>query len=197
MAWVAHHWGKFNLKNARITLDIQGQENLAHTPAIFVINHQSMLDVFIMSSLLPPKTFPIAKKSFGYIPILGWFLKIIGTVLIDRHNPTKALEGMKQAQKIIESGLSIVIAPEGTRTPTGELQSLKKGAFYLAIQTRLPLIPITIVGAYALLPKSSWIPKRGTVKVYIDPPISTKSWAIETISSHSEAIRTIFLNHLR
>ncbi|MBI2646839.1 MAG: 1-acyl-sn-glycerol-3-phosphate acyltransferase, partial [Deltaproteobacteria bacterium] len=162
--WVAHHWGHFNLKHSQITLELHGQKNLARTPAIFVINHQSMLDIFIISALLPPKTLPIAKKSFGTIPILGWFLRATGTILIDRYNPSKALEGMKQAKGSIEQqGLSIVMAPEGTRTKTGKLQPLKKGAFYLAIQTGLPIIPITIVGAYDLFPISSWIPKRGAV----------------------------------
>ncbi|MBI3018383.1 MAG: 1-acyl-sn-glycerol-3-phosphate acyltransferase [Deltaproteobacteria bacterium] len=196
--WVAHKWGRFNLKHAKITLELHGQENLTRTPAIFVINHQSMLDIFIMSSLLPDKTLPIAKKSFSYIPILGWFLRAAGVVLIDRHHPSKALEGMKQARdSIIEQGLSIVMAPEGTRTKTGELQPLKKGAFYLAIQTKLPMIPITIVGAYSLFPKSSWIPKEGAVKVYIHLPISTQQWSIETIPDHIEQVRTIFLNHLK
>lgn len=197
MSWTAHHWGKFNLRHAQITLDIHGQENLARTPAIFVINHQSMLDVFIMSSILPEKTLPIAKKSFITIPILGWFLKTMGVVFIDRYHPSKALEGMKQARESIEQGLSIVMAPEGTRTKTGELQPLKKGAFYLAIQTQLPLIPITIVGAYDLFPKSSWTPHPGTVKVYIDPPLSTEHWSIETIPTHMEELRDIFLSHLR
>ncbi len=195
--WTAHSWGRFNLKHSQITLDIHGQENLARTPAIFVINHQSMIDLFTMSALLPENALPIAKKSFGHIPILGWFLRAAGVVLIDRYNPAKALEGMKQAKNSIDKGLSIVMAPEGTRTKTGELQPLKKGAFYLAIQTKLPMIPITIVGAYDLLPKSSWLPKSGTVTVYVDPPLTTTHWTIETISTHIELVRTIFLNHLR
>ena len=198
VSWVAHGWGKFNLKHSQITLNIHGQENLTRTPAIFVINHQSMTDIFIISALLPDKTLPIAKKSFGTIPILGWFLRATGVVLIDRYNPSKALEGMKQAKDIIiKQGLSIVMAPEGTRTKTGELQPLKKGAFYLAIQTKLPMIPITIVGAYDLFPKSSWIPKSGCVTVHIDPPLDTRHWSIETIPTHMEELRTIFLNHLR
>ena len=197
MAWVAHSWGRFNLKHAGVTLEVHNRNYLTHTPALFVVNHQSMLDVFIMSSLLPYKTLPIAKKSFGHIPILGWFLKAIGAVLIDRYNPQKALEGMKYAREIIERGFSIVIAPEGTRTKTGELQPLKKGAFYLAIQTKLPMILVTIVGAYSLFPKSSWIPKKGPVAVFIDPPLPTEQWTIETIPQHMEDVRSVFLSHLR
>jgi len=195
--WVAHGWGRFNLNHAHITLELHGQDHLSKTPAIFVINHQSMLDLFIMSALLPDHTLPIAKKSFIYIPILGWFLKAVGVVLIDRHNPLKALEGMKQAREMIEQGISIVIAPEGTRTQTGELGPLKKGAFYLAMQTKLPMIPIIIAGAYDLFPKSSWIPRPGTVTVTITPPLSTHAWTPETLSQHITQVRSFFLSHLK
>ncbi len=196
MQWAIPKWGKFNLKSAGIDFEISGRENLEKRPAIFVINHQSMLDLFIMCYLRPPKTLGVAKKSLIYIPVIGLFMKAVGVVFLDRHDRMKALEGMRATKRLIDQGYSIVMAPEGTRTLTGELQPLKKGAFYLALQTGLPIIPITIVNAYQLFPRQSWIPKPGIVKVYIDPPIATKELTEATIPAMIERVHSVFLSHL-
>lgn len=196
MQWAVPKWGKFNLKSAGIDLEISGRENLEKRPAIFVINHQSMLDLFITCYLRPPKTLGVAKKSLIYMPIIGLFMKAVGVVFLDRYDRMKALEGMRATKKLIDQGYSIAMAPEGTRTLTGELQPLKKGAFYLALQTGLPLIPITIVNAYQLFPRQAWLPKPGVVKVYIDPPIATKGLTEATIPTMIERVRSVFLSHL-
>lgn len=197
ITWAARGWGKFNLRNAGVTLDIHGTEHLNTSPALFVLNHQSLLDMFIMCSLLPENVRPIAKRSFLYIPVLGLFMKLVGVVLLERHDPQRAMVGMREAKKLIDKGFSLVIAPEGTRTQTGELQPLKKGAFHLAIQTRIPMVPITIVNAYQLFPRSLWLPQSGTVQVFIDAPISTEHWSTDTLSHHIETVRFIFLGHLQ
>lgn len=194
--WAAHGWGNFTLKQAGIRVEVDSKEHLQKTPAIFVLNHQSMLDLFILCALLPLKTLPVAKKSFKYIPILGCFMKSAGVVFLDRYHPQKAMVGMKKVQKLALEGYSLIMAPEGTRTRTGELQPLKKGAFYLALQTGLPLVPITIVGAFNLFPKSRWTPQSGTVKVFINPPISTLEWTGEDLPKEIEKVRNIFLSHL-
>lgn len=195
MQWAIPKWGEFNLKSAGVDLEIFGRENLEKRPAIFVLNHQSMLDLFISCYLRPPNTLGIAKKSFVYMPIIGLFMKAIGVVFLDRHDRMKALEGMRATKRLIEKGYSIAMAPEGTRTPTGELQPLKKGAFYLALQTGLPLIPITIINAYQLFPRHNWLPKPGIVKVYIDPPIATHGMTEHSILEMIERVRSVFLSH--
>jgi len=195
MQWAIPRWGEFSLKLAGVDLEIFGREHLEKRPAIFVFNHQSMLDLFIACYLRPPHTLGVAKKSFAYMPIIGLFMKAIGVVFLDRHDRMKALEGMRATKRLIEKGYSISIAPEGTRTQTGELQPLKKGAFYLALQTGLPLIPITIINAYQLFPRHAWLPKPGIVKVYIDPPIDTKGMTEDSMPEMIEHTRSVFLSH--
>lgn len=193
---ISKTWGFFILKCAHINLDIHGKMPTHNLPAIFITNHQSMLDLFISCVVSPIKTTAIAKKSFKYYPVLGWFMKAAHVIFIDRHHHQRAVESMKVAKAIVESGYSIMIAPEGTRTRTGELQPLKKGAFYLALQTGLPIIPITIVNAYQLFPRHAWMPKPGTIQVYIDEPIFTKTWTETSLPEHIENIRHVFLKHL-
>jgi len=195
--WAAHGWGTFNLKQAGITLEVVGKENLDKRPAILVVNHQSMLDLFIMCALRPPKTLPVSKKSMRYIPLLGLFMKSAGVIFIDRYNPKKAMAAMKETYEVVQKkGYSILMAPEGTRTKTGELSPLKKGAFYLALQTKLPMIPITLVNAFQLFPKSAWSPKPGSIQVFIDSPILTETWTEENLSFQIDNVRRIFLTHL-
>ncbi len=196
ITWASHGWGTFNLKNAGVTLDVHGQENLNTYPAIFVLNHQSLLDMFIVCSLSPGRIRPIAKRSFLYIPVLGAFMKLVGVVLLERYDPQKAMVGMREAKKLLDNKFSLVIAPEGTRSKSGELQPLKKGAFHLALQTKIPMVPITIVNAFNLLPKKNWLPKSGIVHVFVETPVSTKDWSPDHLSEHVETVRTIFLSHL-
>lgn len=194
--WAAKNWGTLVLKGAGIRLHVSGGEYLKKTPAIFVSNHQSMLDFFIMCQMRPSKTTAVAKKSLFRIPILGWFMKIANIIFIDRFHKERAAEAMEQARHIVEKGYSILIAPEGTRTRTGELQPLKKGAFHLALQTHLSMIPITIVNAYDLFPRHAFFPRPGTIDIFIDPPIETTSWTEQTLPQAIDQVRTIFLSHL-
>lgn len=196
IAWVASHWGKFNLKQAGIQLDIVGLENTHTRPAIFIYNHQSILDIFILSTLISHKTLPMAKKSFLYFPFLGWFMKTVGAVFVERHDPQKAMLSLKQAQKVIREGYSFVMAPEGTRTRTGELLPFKRGAFQLALQMKLPIIPIIFSNAYSLFPKDAWSPHAGIVKVKILPPIDAAHWSMNILPEKIEEIRNVYLTYL-
>lgn len=195
--WVSNTWGSSVLEHLNIKVNVFGHKHLGKSPAILVTNHQSLLDFFVMCKLAPFKTTAIAKKSLLYLPLIGLFMKIAGVVFIDRSHQGRALEAMDTARQIIKKGYTVLIAPEGTRTHTGELQPLKKGAFYLALQTHLPMIPITIVNAYELFPRHAWFPKPGAIDVFIDSPIDTSSWTEETLPQVINRISHIFLSHLK
>ncbi|MBI4040623.1 MAG: 1-acyl-sn-glycerol-3-phosphate acyltransferase [Deltaproteobacteria bacterium] len=192
MQGVGQAWGTFGLQNAGIKLNIQAQENLNKGPAIFIFNHTSTLDIFIMSALVPYKTLPVAKKSLGYIPILGQFAKAIGVILIDRRNPEKAMRSMQYAKQLADNGFSIALSPEGTRSRTGELLPFKKGAFHLALQTRLPIIPIFIENAHHLQPLQSWLPKPGILNIIVGEPISTADWTLEMLDEKRHEMEALF-----
>ena len=104
---------------------------------------------------------------------------------------------MKEARVAAEKGYSFLIAPEGTRTHDGKLQAFKKGAFYLALQTKIPIIPV-VVGkeAFTLFPRRQWVPQPGTISVTILPPISTDHWTENTIHEQIDSIRQIYSDQL-
>ncbi len=195
----ARIWGAAILKYSGIELEVIGdREILSREPASVVINHPSLLDFFVWCILAPPNTPALAKKSLRYLPIIGWFMKKAGIIFIDRFHRERAMKSMEEAKTLIlENKRSLLIAAEGTRTYTGELQPLKKGAFYLALQTKLPMIPVTIVGAYALFPRHVWYPKPGKILVYIDPPMDTHTWTEKSLPQAMDEVTHIFQSHLK
>lgn len=137
-------FGPMALKLVGIKLKIEGQSFLdANTPTIFVMNHQSMLDMPIASTFFPKKTVLIGKKELRYIPIWGLMYEAFGNILIDRNNKKNSFAGLSQALKALhQQSLSIFIFPEGTRNRGPGLLPFKKGAFYMATQAKVPITPI-------------------------------------------------------
>jgi len=126
-----------------IELDVEGEENAwANRPCVFVFNHQSQADVVILPALLRRDLAGIGKKEIGNVPILGKLMQIGGTVLIDRENARSALEAMKPLVDVLQKeGRSVCVAPEGTRSTSTTLGRFKKGAFHLAMQAGVPVVP--------------------------------------------------------
>jgi len=164
------------LKITRVKVNVLGLENLeAEQPCIYVANHQSAYDLVSFGSAYPRRTIIIGKKELKWMPFFGVLYMAGGNILIDRQKQHKAFESLFQALEAIrERKASIWIFPEGTRNRTGYgLLPFKKGAFYLAIEAGVPIVPLL---SSSLKPVISWKEKRidpGTVEVRILPPIST------------------------
>ena len=184
-------WGEISLKILGIKLNIDGEHHIQE-PAIFVLNHQSMVDLMIVTALLPDKTRYVAKKELEKIPIFGWALAPVG-IMIDRKRPRDAMNIISaQLEKL--DGWSVAIFPEGTRTRDGELRPFKKGAFYMALQTKLPLIPVAFDGAFQSVSKGGFFPKPTRIYVNIGPPINTENWVLEDLNKHVESARQALLD---
>lgn len=189
--------GELSLAAAGVRLDVQGEENLWKArPAVFVFNHQSQLDVLVLGALLRRDYTGVAKKELKTNPTfaaIGWLADI---AFIDRADPTAAKAALAPAVDSLREGRSLVIAPEGTRSPTPKLLPFKKGAFHLALQAGVPMVPIVIRNAGEIMPAHSVLISPGTVQVAVLPPIRTDRWTVANLDRQVSRVRGMFLDTL-
>ena len=188
--------GDLGTKLAGLDIAVKGKHNLEDfRPAVFCFNHQSSADFFILMKLLRRDIAGVAKKELEYTP-LGPIFKALGAIFIDRSDKSKAIAALKPAVETLKSGISIVIAPEGTRSGSKTLGKFKKGAFHLAMKGGVPIIPIVIKNAYLAMPKGSKIFKPTHIEVVVLDPVDTSEWKPKHIDTYVEEVRTLFLNEL-
>jgi putative phosphoserine phosphatase/1-acylglycerol-3-phosphate O-acyltransferase len=159
---------------------------------VFIFNHQSAIDTLLLCKLLRRDFVGIAKQELRSNPIFGPLFAASGTVFIDRFNHDKAVESLEPAVDALRNGLSIVIAPEGTRSPTPRLGRFKKGAFHLAMAAKRPLVPIVFRNALDVLPKHGVVLRPATVEVVVHKPIPTSSWRKHDLDRRVNAVRALF-----
>lgn len=141
-------------------------------PYIFISNHQSFLDIPLAALVIPCPYGYVAKVELARIPFLGFAIKYSPSVFIDRSNPRKSIMSMLKAADAIRGGTSVVLYPEGGRSYSRSLRPFKKGAFVLAIQAGVPIVPIIIKDAYRILNEKKKSATKGTVHVVVGEPIS-------------------------
>lgn len=173
---VPRRWSRTLLRAAGVTVELEGVENLGeHRAQVLVANHESWFDVFALAGHLPVEYRFVAKKELGKIPFFGPAWRACGHVSVDRADREAAIRSLDEAaRQIRDEGLTVVIFPEGTRSRSGELQPFKKGAFVLAIQVGVPVIPVGIVGSRSVMPKHSWRIRPGTIRVRIGSPMEVE-----------------------
>ncbi|NNK37482.1 MAG: HAD-IB family hydrolase, partial [Xanthomonadales bacterium] len=177
-----------------LKLVVRGEQHLwSRRPAVFVFNHQSKADVVIMARLLRRDIAGVGKKEIKDIPLIGKTMELAGTVFIDRANSSSAIDAMQPlVDAMRNAGKSVVIAPEGTRTISPRLAPFKKGAFHLAIQAGVPMVPVVVHNAGDVAPKGDFVFRPATVEVDVLPPIDTSNWRSETIEEHVAEVRAMF-----
>ena len=139
---------------------------------VFVSNHQSIYDIPVIFATLPFQLRIIAKESLGRFPFLGWHLRRSGHLLVDRRNPDRA-GILRRWKALVAEGLSLIIFPEGTRSRDGRLGPFKAGSFLLAIEARLPIVPLTIDGSRLVMTKGDLTARPGHVRLVVHDPIQT------------------------
>ncbi|MBT8395869.1 MAG: 1-acyl-sn-glycerol-3-phosphate acyltransferase [Gemmatimonadetes bacterium] len=176
----ARRWAETVLWAAGAPVSIEGLESLqTEEPQIVVSNHQSWFDVFVLAAHLPVRYRFVAKKELGEIPIFGKAWKSCGHVSVDRGNREAAIESLDQAwREVHEEKLTMVLFPEGTRSPDGKLKQFKKGAFVLAVQGQVPLVPVAVVGTGEIMPKGSLRVRKAPITLRIGAPIPTEGTTI-------------------
>ncbi|MFZ0389006.1 MAG: lysophospholipid acyltransferase family protein [Calditrichia bacterium] len=168
-------WARIILMAAGIKVEVSGKENLQPQQSyVLVANHQSYMDIPVLAGSLPLGLRIIAKKELFRIPLFGWGMRGAGMLKIDRSHRKKAMETLREAELILRKyHLSILAFPEGTRSPDGQIHLFKKGPFILAINTGLPVLPVSATGTHSINPKGKLTIKPGKVRLIIHPPIPT------------------------
>lgn len=178
---------------------VEGEEHLSIRPAIFTINHQSGIDLATLARVYPRGAVIIGKKELRWIPFFGLMFEAFGNILIDRKDRKNSLSGLNTAVEALRSqNLSTWIFPEGTRNASGEgLLPFKKGAFYMAIQTQEPIVPIVCSKVSRLVSFKEKYAHSGTVVIRILPPIPTAGMKMGEVDSLLEKTRNLMLDALR
>jgi putative phosphoserine phosphatase / 1-acylglycerol-3-phosphate O-acyltransferase len=177
---------------------VAGEEYLtAARPCVFVFNHQSKLDAGIVFKLLRSGFTGIAKKEARDIPVIGRILASTGVVFIDRTDTQKAIEQLAPAvAKLRDEGVSLALSPEGTRSATPRLGPFRKGAFHIAMQAGVPVVPVVIRNAGELMWRGAQLMHPGTIEVQVLPPVDTTDWKPETVAAHADQVRNMFVHTL-
>jgi len=170
-----------------VKYEIRNSDKLdSSRPCVFVINHQSLTDVFFVGRLLPQNTVTVGKSSLRWIPLFGWIFWLGGNLFIDRRNRARSMATMKKAEDLVkEKGLSVMIAPEGTRSLKQGLLPFKRGAFYLAANTGLKLQPIAITSFHKGVNYWRW--NAGKVIAEALEPIPVQGKTVDELSEISHA----------
>lgn len=182
---------------AGVELKVDGEENLwSHRPAVFIFNHKTNFDALIMGKLLRTDFTGVAKKELERHPIMGPAGRLMKVAFIDRSDGKKAVETMKPIMQLAKEGISIAIAPEGTRARTRELLPFKKGAFRIAMAAGIPIVPIVIRNAEDIGSRDAFFMRPGVVEVTVLPPISVADWTLDDLDERIEAVRDLFVETL-
>ncbi|WP_433681193.1 HAD-IB family hydrolase [Nocardia sp. CA-119907] len=180
-----------------IRLRVTGAKNArAPRPAVFLFNHQSQFDVIILPKVLAGGVTGIGKKELTKNPLFGPLMRFVGVTFIDRANTTQAKAALAPVVETLRDGLSIVVAPEGTRSYTPGIGPFKKGAFHIAIQAGVPVIPVVVRNAGEVNWRNSMVARQGTVDVAILDPIDVSGWDPNDMDDQVEAVRQRYLDTL-
>jgi len=172
---VGRRWVEWSLWTCGVRVRARGLENVDPGRSyVFMSNHQSVFDIAALMTTAPTPIRFVAKRELAWIPLFGWALALSGHVLIDRGHRSRAIQSLERAAARIRGGTSVVVFPEGTRSPTGRLGPFKKGGFHLAIAAQVPVVPVTVSGSHRTTPKRSLRIESGEIEVVYGKPIPTR-----------------------
>lgn len=192
--WPGHVWARICLTFTLVRVKVSGRENIdPHTSYVFVANHQGAYDIFVIYGYLNHNFKWMMKKSLLKFPVVGPSCLAAGHIFVDNSTPTAIRKTMEKAEMTLKDGMSLVVFPEGSRTFTGKMRAFHKGAYQLAMEFKLPVVPVTIDGAYDVMPRTRLIPRWGRIKMTIHSPIAPPADEADrqrVINESFEAVRS-------
>jgi len=190
-------WSRANLWAAGARVTYENLETASrHQPCIYVANHQSNVDIWALIAVLPMRTRFVAKESLFRVPLLGWALRVSDFVPIDRRNRSKAIASLKLAAEKIRGGRPVVLFAEGTRSAGDTLAPFKKGPFHLALEARVPIVPVAIRGSGAVMPPHGLKVRGGPVRVRFLEPIDVQAYTNREVKRLLEDVHGIIEKEL-
>jgi len=189
--WCARTWARLILVTTGVSVTVEGLERVkAGGSYVFVSNHQSHYDTAVLFATLPHQLRIIAKESLGRFPFIGWHLRRTGHILVDRKRPDRQAI-FRWADRLLTEGLSLIVYPEGTRSPDGHVRRFKPGSFQIALQAGLPVVPISIIGTRAVMRKGELAARPASVRLVVHDPIDTSGLAEADPREFGERIRQV------
>lgn len=185
----ARLWAWLILKTTGVGVTVKGSPPPAEASFVFAANHQSFYDIPVIFTSLPHSLRIIAKASLGSVPFIGWHLKLAGHLLI--RDDDRGPEVLKKMQAMISDQASLIIFPEGTRSIDGTVDKFKGGVFLMAIDSGLPVVPLSVSGARGIMLRGRMTTRPGHVTLTIHPPISTAGMTRADARALSEKVRAI------
>lgn len=175
-AWAGYYcpifWSRCFCWLLFVKVKVEGRDNIdKHTSYVFVANHQGAYDIFALSGYLGHNFCWMMRRALVNIPFVGIACQMSGQILVDSHNAKALKKTMYDAKRRLNKGVSLCVFPEGRRTDTGKMGKFKKGAFKLAVDFNLPVVPITIDGSYDVMPRSTFNIRPGLIRIVIHKPI--------------------------
>lgn len=158
-------------------------------PYIFAANHQSQFDIFVLQGYLGCDFRWLAKLELFQIPVFGKAMQLAGYIPVDRTHGRKALQSLDEAARRIADGTSVIIFPEGTRSPDGRLGQFKAGTMVLAIKAGVPVVPVAILGTHRILPKGRLLARPGRVEIRVGAPIATTDYTVKQKQELAERLQ--------
>jgi 1-acyl-sn-glycerol-3-phosphate acyltransferase len=185
------------LAMVRVRVEARGVEKLdPNQTYIFTPNHQSLIEVPLFVTYLGRNPAYLGKKEVFKYPVFGYGIRLIGVIPVDRSNSPAAVESAKLATEYLRRGKSYVVYPEGTRSRDGRMLPFKKGAFMMAIDAGVPIVPVTVSGATKIMPKAEVKVFPSTVRITVHEPISTEGYSKENVAELMERTRAKIVSAL-
>ena len=165
-------WSKVTCRLAMCPVKVYGREHLHKGQSyVFVANHQGAFDIFLIYGFLGVSMKWMMKRGLAKIPFVGYACRAAGFIFVDNSSPKAARRSIAEAEQKLKNGASLTVFPEGSRSETGKVGRFKKGAFQIALDLHLPIVPITLNGPYHVLPIGSWRVRPHRMEMVIHPPI--------------------------
>lgn len=170
--WPGHVWARVMCWLSMVRVTVSGRENISKkTSYVFVANHQGAYDIFSVYGYLNHNFRWMMKKALEKIPLVGYSCRVSGHIYVDNSSPSAVRRTMEDAEKRLAGGMSVVVFPEGSRARDGHMHAFRRGAYTLAIEFGLPVVPVSIDGAYDILPRGASLPRYGHIHLTIHKPI--------------------------
>ena len=174
--WPPHIWARICLAASLVRVKVSGREHIdPKTSYVFVANHQGAYDIFAIYGYLNHNFKWMMKKELLKFPIVGASCAAAGQIFVDNSSPSAIRKTMEKAERTLSGGMSLVVFPEGSRSRDGRMHAFRRGAFKLATEFSLPVVPVTIDGAYGVMPRGSVLPRPGSITLTIHAPIHASS----------------------
>lgn len=190
--WIAILWSRWCAGITPMWVRVEGRENLdPATSYVIVSNHLSAYDIFLLYGWIGTKFKWVMKKELRAVPIIGFFCARMGHIYIDRADPKGAIATIRKARGKIQNGTSVLFFPEGTRSRNGRMGRFKKGAFKMALDLHIPVLPVTIRGTDQVLPTKTMDLFPGSADLIIHPPVSVDGYDDANMEQLMDRVRSI------